>query len=398
MLVLTLAALAGVIAYVRFRPPIAETSRLQRGDLMRTVVTSGVVEAPRRTLLGAEVGGRVVEVAVEVGAHVEGGALLAQLDDAAARAQVDEANAAVREALAQLARLRRTGVRVALAAEAAARAAAEQAAEHFQRTESLTSSGALAQSDLEVARRERDATAARLQVAETEAESASRGGADVRVAVAALRRTQAALRSAERRVAQMAIRAPAAGRVLERIAEPGRVVQPGQALFEFVADGAPRLVVHPDESHLAFVRVDQPAHASVESHPNDVFGATVSRIAPAVDAARGTVEVELSIAGDAPEYLLPGMTASVEIELATVEDTLIAPAEAIRTRGDEAGVWVVDGDGVLTFQAVTQGLTAGDFVALESGPDEGARVVVAIPGGDDDVLQVGGRVRIHEGN
>ena len=58
------------------------------------------------------------------------------------------------------------------------------------------------------------------------------------------------------------------------------MVQAGQALFEFVADGAPRLEVHPDESHLALIREGQPALASVEARPELTFPATVVRIAP----------------------------------------------------------------------------------------------------------------------
>ncbi|MCB9662200.1 MAG: efflux RND transporter periplasmic adaptor subunit [Polyangiales bacterium] len=369
-----------------------ETARVTRGTLVRTVVTSGQVEAPRRTTLGPEVSGRVVSVSVDEGQHVDEGEVLLQLDDANARAAVEEARAAVAEAQVRLARLRNTGVRVALAAEARAQAEADQAQLRYARTDDLVSRGVLPSEQLDDARRARDTSAAQLRQAEAEAESASAGGVDVRLTVAALRRTQAALRSAERRLEQTALRAPAAGRVLQRNVEPGEVVQAGQALLEFVADGAPRLEVHPDESHLAFIRVGQSALASVEARPDLTFPASVLRIAPAVDATRGTVKVELAIAEPVPDFLLPGMTASVEIELARLPDVVICPAEAIEEPGGAApSVWVVS-DGRAVRRPVAVGLRAGELYEVTRGLERGDRVVLAATGVSLAALEEGARV------
>ena len=397
-LVITLVVLlsgGGVFAWWKFgRATPVETAEVQRGTLVRTVVTSGQVEAPRRTTLGPEVGGRVVSVSVEEGQHVAEGEVLLQLDDANARAAMDEAQAAVAEAQVRLSRLRNTGVRVALATEARAQADAEQAELRFARTEGLVTRGVLRWEQLDDARRARDTSAAQLRLAEAEAESASAGGGDVRLTVAALRRTQAALRSAERRLEQTTLRAPAAGSVLRRTVEQGEVVQAGQSLFEFVADGAPRLEVHPDESHLAFIRVGQPALASVEARPELTFPATVLRIAPAVDAARGTVKVELSISAPVPEFLLPGMTASVEIELARLPDVVICPAEAIEDATGAAPSVLVVADGRVTRRAITVGLRAGELYEVTRGLEPGDRVVLAATGVALPALEDGTRVKV----
>ena len=391
--VVLLLAGGGLFAWWKLgRATPVETAEVQRGTLVRTVVTSGQVEAPRRTTLGPEVGGRVVSVSVEEGQHVAEGEVLLQLDDANARAAVDEAQAAVAEAQVRLSRLRNTGVRVALATEARAQADAEQAELRFARTEGLVTRGVLP-SEQDEARRARDTSAAQLRLAEAEAESASAGGGDVRLTVAALRRTQAALRSAERRLDQTTLRAPAAGSVLRRTVEQGEVVQAGQSLFEFVADGAPRLEVHPDESHLAFIRVGQPALASVEARPELTFPATVLRIAPAVDAARGTVKVELSITAPVPDFLLPGMTASVEIELARLPDVVICPAEAIEDASGAAPSVLVVADGRVTRRAITVGLRAGELYEVTNGLEPGDRVVLAATGVALPALEDGTRVK-----
>lgn len=373
-----------------------ESAVIARGTLVRSVVTSGQVVAPRRTALGAEASGRVVEVAVEVGQHVAEGDVLLRLDDASARAAVDEARAAVAEAEARLARLRQTGARVALAAEARARADAEQSRARYDRLAGLVEARAVSAEQLDDARRQRDTTAAMLRQAEVEAESASAGGGDVRLAVAGLRRTQAALRSAERALEQSSLRAPASGTVLLRDVEVGEVITAGAGVFEFVADGAPRLEVHPDESHLAFVRLGQPALASVEARPDFTFRATVQRIAPSVDAARGTVEVVLEILPPVPDFLLPGMTASVEIELARLERVMILPADAVlEPIGARPFVWVVV-DGRATRREVSLGLRAGELYEVRGGLRVGDRVITSAPGGGLSTVEAGLRVRPEE--
>lgn len=394
---LLLAGLAGAVYAWTRRPLAVETAGVRRGTLAHTVVTSGQVAAPRQTTLGPEIGGRVVSVAVDEGAHVDEGELLAQLDDANAQAGVDEARAAVGEAEARLARMRRTGVRVALAAEARAQAEAEHAEVRLRRVEALVARGALPTDQLDEARRRHETATAQLAQATAEAESASAGGSDLRLAVAGLRRAQAALRAAERRLEQTRVRAPASGTILRRMAEQGAVVQAGQALFEFVADGAPRLEVHLDERHLAFVRAGQAALASVEARPDLTFGATVRRVAPSVDAARGTVKVELDIDDEVPFDLLPGMTASVEITLARLEDVLIIPAEAVRDASLSTPWTLVIEGGRLARRDLELGLRAGDLYELRSGLREGERVVLAAVDAPEDELREGTRVRDVEG-
>jgi HlyD family secretion protein len=386
--VAVLVGTAGAAWWFRGRGTWVETAVVKRGTLVRTVVTSGRVEAPTRTMLGAEIGGRVVAVEVEEGRRVERGEVLVRIDDSGARDSLAEAQAALLEAEARLERQRGTGLRVKLAAEARALADVEQAETHFVRTEKLVRAGALATDRLDEARRGRETAAAELRRARAETESASAGGGDVRILVAAVRRAQAAVQSAERRLDDATLRAPSAGTILERNVELGEVVQPGRPLLEFEADGAPRLEVHPDESHLAYMRVGQPGVASVEARPEVIFDATVDRIAPAVDAARGTVKIELAIEPPVPAFLMTGMTVSVEIELARLPGVLIVPAEAIDdVAGVAPSVLVVD-DRRAIRREVKLGTRAGDLFEIREGLEENERVVVAGSG-----VEPGSRVR-----
>src|SRR5690606_21066338 len=138
---------------------------------------------------------------------------------------------------------------------------------------------------------------------------------------------EARLSSARVALADASLRAPADGLVVRRLVDPGAVVAPGAPLLVFVADGATRLVVEPDESNLALLEVGQRALASADAFPDRAFPARLSWIAPAVDPARGTVEVRLEVPRP-PAYLRADMTVSVEIEVARVDDGLTVPASA----------------------------------------------------------------------
>jgi HlyD family secretion protein len=76
---------------------------VQRGDLFVTVSASGNIEPRAQVALSFDLAGRVTEVLVEVGDTVQAGDPLARLDDRALRLQVEQAEAALEGAEAQLA-------------------------------------------------------------------------------------------------------------------------------------------------------------------------------------------------------------------------------------------------------------------------------------------------------
>ena len=171
----------------------------------------------------------------------------------------------------------------------------------------------MSRSDLDDAIQARDLAASQLVSARIQA-SAAASGADRRAAVAGLEQARGAEQAASGPARADADCSPAAGVVTERDVEPGDVVQPGRALLVVARDGETQLSVLPDEKNLAFLRLGQAALASADAYPDRIFPARVAYIAPAVDPARGTVEVKLDVA-DPPPFLRPDMTVSVDVEV-----------------------------------------------------------------------------------
>jgi HlyD family secretion protein len=171
--------------------------------------------------------------------------------------------------------------------------------------------------------------------------------------------------------------------------EPGDTVQPGVLLLEMAAAGITELVIDPDERNLAWIRIGQVARASADAWPDDVFEATVSYIAPSVDARRGSVEVRLEVP-DPPPYLRPDMTVSVDLTVGSKSGVVAVPSDAIRGPASGAQfVWVVR-DGRVEQRVVTLGIRGDGHTEITSGLDPDTDVVLTT----DRVLDDGQRVRV----
>ena len=356
--------------------PVVPVRVVERRAIVQRVVVTGRVRAPARVQVGSVVAARVTAVPFDEGAHVKRGDLLVELDDAAARASLAQAEAAAAQAEAKHQAMREVVSRLAAERLDQTQARRRQAEDKLRRAETLFATGAAtveqrddAQRALEIARSDEQSAGAQLT-------SASPKGAEYRQAQAALAEAAANVALAQARLADTRLLAPADGVIIGRAVEPGDVVQPGRTLIVLARDGETQLVVEPDEKNLALLRVGQEALASADAFPDQRFAARVSRIAPAVDAARGTVEVRLDVA-EPPAYLRPDLTVSVDIEVARKAGALVLPVEVVRDAAGRAPWVVVVASRRTERRGVTLGIRgAGDLEVL-AGLAEGDEVVPA---------------------
>jgi HlyD family secretion protein len=113
----------------------------------------------------------------------------------------------------------------------------------------------------------------------------------------------------------------------------------------------------------------------------------VALVAPAVDAARGTVEVRLRVPAPPPS-LRPDMTVSINVEVGQKASALVLPAEAVRDPTGQPWVLAIAG-GRAERRAVTLGLRGDGLVEIAGGLNAGDAVVA--PGGP--FVAPGDRVR-----
>lgn len=349
------------------------TAAIERRDIVETLAVVGRVRAPSRATLGASVAGTVTEVRVREGDRVVRGDVLVRLEDREVAASVRQAEAALAETRAE-----------AEYAIAEAEREATQAARDLERIRAVVAEGGFNAQRLEQAQQRAADAAGRLESLRTMT------GSDGEPATVA--RARASLETARARLELTRITAPSDGVVLTRSVEPGDAVSPGRVLLEMAFDGPTELVVFPGEENLGRLEIGARAVASADAFPERTFEATVSLIAPSIDAAQGTVEVRLAM-GDVPEYLLPDMTVSVNIETGRRDGASVLPQDAVQGLGTSAP-WVgVVRDGRLVRHDVTVGLRAVGYVEILAGVEPGDAVVLSATADD-----VGARVRVATGS
>jgi HlyD family secretion protein len=339
--------------------PQVEVRRVEQRPLVQKVVANGRVHVPVRIRPGTQVGGVVGELRVDKGDHVEPGDLLLELVNG-------ETRAGVAEAAARLQQVRELDSRTAVEDLRQAEVTLAQADRQLARIKSLADGQVISPQQLEEALEARDLASSRRESAAARVRGNAPGGSNERLAAAQLA-------AAEARLAQTRVTASVSGTIIERLVQPGDVVQPGQALLDMAQEGPTWLTVQPEEKNLAYLRVGQAAQASADAFPDSVFAARISRLAPAVDPARGTIEVDL-VVDRPPAFLRPDMTVSIDIEVARRESALVLPTELVREADDAPWVLVVR-RGRAQRQPVTLGLRGVGVTEITTGLRVGEAVI-----------------------
>lgn len=370
--------LLAVWGALRLRGPLLPGYTVASGPLVQNVVATGRVAAPSRIQVGAEIAGLVLERRVMDGDRVAPGDVLVVLRARDLEARRDEARAA-------LAALREAERPDAEARERQARADLAQAERELVRRRELGGRQLVSRESVELA---------------AQAVVAARAAAEqARVAVAALaggaREAQARerLAAAEADLARAVVRATVPGTVLVRSVEPGDTVTPGEVLLEIARDAPGEVLLALDEKNLDRIAPGQSATCIADAFPDRPFPATVHHVAPAVDPARGTVDVRLRI-DPAPGFVRQDMTVTATLVTGRRDSTLAVPNDALvdaDAGSDRARVLRVRDGRVqrvpvrlglrgLAMSEVVEGLAAGDRVvaagALDAAtlPADGDRV------------------------
>jgi len=163
--------------------------------------------------------------------------------------------------------------------------------------------------------REAETATVRKQLAEQEAAVSS--------AAAEIEHARAQLTEAQANRDDLTIKAPFAGTIVTRSAEPGEVVGIGTSLVTLVDLSRVYLRGFVPEGRIGTVKIGQPAHVFLDSNPNEPIDATVSRIDPEAtftpentyfrdDRVKQVVGVKLQLKG-AVGFAKPGMPADGEI-------------------------------------------------------------------------------------
>lgn len=284
---------------------------------------SGYVVARRQATVSSKVTGKVREVFIEEGMRVEKDQVVATLDDTTQQAQL------------QLALAQANSARATLAEIAAALRAARL---ERDRLRDLAERGLASQSSLDNTEALHDELAARLAT----------GRVNVRVA-------QSNVALAEDALSNMTIRAPFAGMVVSKNAQPGEMISPISAGGGFTRTGICTIIdtesleieVDVNEAYIQRVKPGQSVSAVLDAYPGWRIPTEVIAIVPTADRQKATVRVRIGFL-ERDERVLRDMGVKVAFlgsealsgQQEQIKGVMI-PGEALRSDGNGDYVWLV---------------------------------------------------------
>lgn len=170
--------------------------------------------------------------------------------------------------------------------------------------------------------------------------------------------------------------APIAGKVVDRMVEPGDLVNPGQAVVALYNPTSIQISSFIPESQAVSLSLGQKLQVEL-SALNQVRAARVSEIVPLADSAARSFEVKLDLAGDNIDLtgLMPGMYAKVGIDK-DARGVIAIDARYIQHFGQLAKVSVLE-NGKISERFVRLGQPLeNNLIIITSGLSGGEKLVI----------------------
>jgi HlyD family secretion protein len=319
------------------------TALARSGSLPGVITASGELDAVERVNVSPKRQGQLRQLLVDEGDRVEEGQPIAVMDSGDLRDRLEELQANLRSAQAEM----------------------ERSRSELARNQPLHRQGAISLNDLQ--RFQADYEVKRMAVA------------------AALQRIQ------QRQVegSELIVRAPFAGVISQRFAEPGAFVTPtttasatagatSSSIVE-LSQGL-EVIAKVPESDLGRLRIGQAADVRVDAFPDRRFPARVRQIAPRAVKLNNVTsfEVKLGLLTPPPELRI-GMTADVDFKTGDLPARTLVPTVAVVTEKGRPGVLLVGKNRQPTFQPVELGVSSGKDTQILSGLEPGTPVFIDLP-------------------
>jgi RND family efflux transporter MFP subunit len=339
------------------QPMTVEVASVKRADMTESLTVVGNLIGAATVEAVPKVSGRLDEVSVRLGDRVRKGQTLAKVEDREIAEQVKQAQAAFDVSAATI-RQREADLRLAQT--------------------NLDRSKNLFERQL-IPKQTYDDTDARYQAA----------AAQLDLARAQYQQAQARLDELKINLSNTIIASPVGGFIGKRVLDPGAWVTPNSSFISVVDIGVVRLVANVVEKDLGHINSGMKADVSVDAYPGEHFVGRIAHVAPVLDPATRTAQIEVEIE-NSTFRLKPGMYAKVSFVIEHKEKVLVVPANAVVDAQGKKGVYVPGEGDVAKFQAVTLGMADPTQVEITSGVTEGMRVIstgaTALREGDRIVL------------
>ncbi|MBY0358033.1 MAG: efflux RND transporter periplasmic adaptor subunit [Candidatus Obscuribacterales bacterium] len=384
------------------------TVPVRYGTINRELSINGSIAAWDELAIGAEANGlRLDSVRVEEGNQVSKGQILATLNSAVLRAQLEQEKAKARSNEAALrkaiqpnrvedlnswrAALMQAEANVAQeeANLSRSRANSANAQENSRRYSELRKVGAVSQmeadnsltaaraAESEVLGAEKKVLAMKfaLRQAHEKLKMAEQGGRqeDVLISQSSLAESKARVKQLEAQVEQTIIRAPDSGVIVKRNAHLGEISSAGKELFRMVRQDRLELRALVPEVDLVKVHAGQVVRLSADMKGTTVFSGQVREVSPLVDEKTrlGTVRIDIN---ESSRTIHPGQFFHGYIELGK-QNIMLVPSKSVLVRDEKSIVFLLQGNKAFK-KEIQIGEPVDDEIEVLSGLSVGQAVVL----------------------
>jgi HlyD family secretion protein len=438
-----------------------QTAAVTRDNLTIVVSANGTVQPESSVNVSPKTSGVLKRLLVKEGEFVQAGQIVAYMDNsnlqgqllqargnlAAAEANLNkviagsrsqdiaQAQAHVDEATASLQKLmagnRSQDIAQAQANLSKVEVTHRQAQEDLNRTQKLSNQGAISQQALSNAKSTHDTAQAQVEQAQQalnllkagsrpediaqaksvlkqrqEALNLLKAGSrpeDIAQARAQVMAAQGAVAIVQRNIDDTAIRAPFAGIIARKYADPGAFVTPttaGSAVTSATSSSilalasTNEIVAQVAEASIAQIRVGQAATIKLDAYSGKTFTGKVTQVATQSLVQQNVTSFEVKVSVADPQRLLhAGMNATVDFQAGTLNQVLVVPTASIVQQKDAQGVFVAKKGGDPVFTPIVVGTTVNEKTEVKSGLTGNERVLLSFPAGTRKVSSMSpGRV------
>jgi len=371
------------------------TAKVERGNLRNSVTATGTLQAVTTVQVGSQASGTISSLTADYNSIVKKGQVIAQLDPAVSKAQVDQARANLQQAQAGLVQARaavansragmtddkakakaaastaqnnQAGTVGARANLAVLKAQQDDALSLLKQQESLVKNGIIAQRELDVAQTayqtakakydqgvsqlnqailsEQSATSSGIAQSQAQVQQSQAGvqqsQAQVQAAEAQVQQAAAALQLAEVNLAHTTITSPIDGIVVSRDVSVGQTVAASLSaptLFTIANDLTKmQVIANIDQADIGLVENAKSVKFSVDAFPGKDFDGKIQQMRLNPVTVQNVVTYNVVIDVDNPEQKLkPGMTANLTVTIDERNNVLKVPNAALRFTPQDGG-------------------------------------------------------------
>lgn len=337
-----------------------ETKPIKKCTITQYVEASGTINPVNTVSVGSTVSGLIKAIYVDYNSEVKKGQLLAQIDPANFEAQVQQTQAQIANAQANLAKLQ---------------AIADFDEKQYQRYKNLYSRNFVAKSDLD-----------------QKYSTYKSDIAQINAARAQINQYHASLQTAQTNLGYTKIIAPVDGTVISRKIDLGQPVAASfQApeLFTIAQDLTKmQIEVSVSEADIGKVKEGQEVTYTLDGYPDSTFDGKVTQVRLSPTTVSNVVTYTVIVDVDNEDLKLkPGMTANVSIITSKSEEVFCVPNLALKFTPDingpkykNQGIWILENGKPKRVDIVTGASDDSVTEVISDEIKEGDKVIMSIAG------------------